>query len=242
LFHPEYRCTKHPRGESDHQGQASDALIGHCQIRPLQPENAWSERAIHLSLSVILRGVTTTCSWVRYEFCLASPTLRTVPHRLWRCSSVHHETQIDAPDYTHRAPKNHSLIDWYPYKADQADHWPEFVPVLHHRPGLVAAILRNCAPGILLALLRCIDVCHVRQKHECIDYCSDRLIEQELDQDIAFACLCCGGFARFLVADFQGDIGYVRREMVFEEGLPNNVGRVTDYAKYGKLDDWRNVE
>jgi hypothetical protein len=30
--------------------------------------------------------------------------------------------------------------------------------------------------------------------------------------------------------------------LVFEESLPYNVGRIADYAEYGELDDWREIE
>jgi hypothetical protein len=69
------------------------------------------------------------------------------------------------------------------------------------------------------------------------------LVEQKFDKDIGFACLRLPGrCGLFLVDRFGSGDGYVCREMVFEECLPDNVGRVTDDAEYGELDYGRNVE
>lgn len=107
-------------------------------------------------------------------------------------SCAGHEAEVDAPNYTNRTAKHNPLIDRNPYKANQADRRPEFVPVLDHWPHLLLAILPDHVPCALRAeraLLLCIDVTHECNEHECIDYSADCLIKQEFDQDVLRALL-----------------------------------------------------
>jgi hypothetical protein len=158
-------------------------------------------------------------------------------------SSIHRQTQVDAPNHADRATKHDPLIHGHPYKADQADCRPELVPVLHHGPRFVAAFLHNRAPSVLLALLRCVDISHIRQEHECVDERADGLVEQELYQDVDLAGLRLGGLGALLfLAAFRGHGGHPGRKKIFEEGLPYDVGRIADDAEDGKLDDWCDVE
>jgi hypothetical protein len=68
------------------------------------------------------------------------------------------------------------------------------------------------------------------------------LIKYKLYQNISLACLRLGELGGFLVANFRGGGWYVGWEVIFEERLPDNVGRVADYAEYGELDDWCKVQ
>jgi hypothetical protein len=200
---------------------------------------------------------TYTCAWFQLRRHVAQKTRRACAENCrlvsksaepyaqvlqTQASSICGQTQIDSPDHAHHGTEQHSLIDGDPQEADQADSRPELVPVLHHGPCLVAAVLCNCAPSVLLALLGSIDISHVCQEHECVNYCANGLIQQELDQDIDLADLGLAGRSGLLIGAFLGGGRYVGGKVVLEERLPDDVWWRADNAEHGKLEHWRDGE
>lgn len=158
------------------------------------------------------------------------------------CAS--HKAEVDTPYYTDRAAKDHSLIDRYPYKADQADRWPKLVSILHHRPQVLLAVGLDKVPCTLraqCALLRRIDIAHEGQKHERVDNSADCLIEQKLDHDI-FRALLVLGWLDSLDIWVVGCRGDICREEVLEEALPEDIRWVANDAENGELEDLVDVE
>lgn len=159
-------------------------------------------------------------------------------------SSSNHEAEVDTPNYTDRAAEYHPLVHRYPDETDQTDCRPEFVSIHDHRPQFLLTLLPDNIPAALRAqctLLRCIHVAHKCQEHDCIDYRTDCLIEEELDKDVVFAFLGLGRLNGLYVRIVRGrrNIG---REDILQEALPEDIWRIADNTEYGELEDLADVE
>jgi hypothetical protein len=150
--------------------------------------------------------------------------------------STHRQTQINPPHNPDRAPKQHPLINRHPQKADQANRRPELVSIHHHRPELVPAIRLHHIPSIHTGLALRVDVAHVGEEHERVYYRADGLVEKEFDKDVCFAERRLGGVGLLLGRD-RGGGGNVGWEVVFEVGLPEDVGRGAEDAEEGEFED-----
>jgi hypothetical protein len=100
--------------------------------------------------------------------------------------------------------------------------------------------------GRSLCLDRRIHVAHVCDEQEVIHHSAKRLVEQEFDEDVALAELCLAlvqlrlavrerlavrRLLLLLALGRGGGCGDVGGEGVFEEGLPDDVGRAGDDAE-----------
>lgn len=86
-----------------------------------------------------------------------------------------HEGQEDVPPDANNTAKDHAMLNRNECQADETDQRPQFLSRRNERP---EASLRRLPPELptLPAKLR-----DAHDEQDCVDRCSDRLIEQELD-------------------------------------------------------------
>jgi hypothetical protein len=157
--------------------------------------------------------------------------------------STDSQTQVDTPYHAHRASKHNSLVDGHPQEAYQAYRGPKLVSILDHWPQLVCAIPGNHIHGIHARLALGIDVSHIGQEHERVNHGADCLVKQELDEDIGLAERLLGGVRLGAWLFERWRCGrHVGWELVLEEALPYDIGRVTEDAEEGELEDLGVIE
>lgn len=158
--------------------------------------------------------------------------------RLHHSYLAHSQAQIDSPHNTHRAAKHDSLINRYPQETNQANKGPKLIPILHHRPQLRATICHHRIPRFHARFTLCIRERDIGKEHERVNHSTDRLIQHKLDKHICLAERCLGGvgFGGWVLLRGRGAREDFGGEQVFEQGLPDDVGRVGEDAEEGEFE------